>query len=45
MPTACSLIPANEDASYWEEGEGGAGGSDPPGCDILTDLILVQPHL
>lgn len=45
MPTSCSLIPAKENASYWEEGERGAGGSDPPVCDILTDLILAQPHL
>lgn len=43
MPTACSLIPAKEDCFL--VGEGGAGGPDPPVCDILTDLILAQPHL
>lgn len=45
MATACSLIPAKEDASCWEEGGGGAEGFDPPVCDILTALSLVQPHL
>lgn len=47
MPTACSLIPAKEGASCWEEGEGGAGGSDPPVCDtnLGTASPLINTHL